>query len=277
MNREHIVNEGVFIPDMGIEYPAEPTQRILPLVKVCDIEVDENYPFIMKSFKEKFFHHLIYAGIFTFVFPLHVLRYGLKVEGRKNLRKNRKLLKNGALVVCNHVYRWDFLAVVQALRCHKLWYPTFADNVCGKDRIFIRSTGGIPIPDKGGFAAIRKFNEAFDKLHRRKKWLLLFPESCRWDWYEPIRPFKTGAFEMAYRYDIPVVPIVLHYRPVSGWRKLIGMKHPLVTVSVGEPIVPDKSGSRKAETHRMCVAAHEQMCSMAGIKQNGWNAVYGEC
>lgn len=273
MQNEHIVDEKTFVPDMGFDYPENPTQRLVPLVKVCDVCVDENYPFLMKSFKEKFFHHLIYSAIFTFVFPLHCLRYGLKIEGRKNLRKNRKILKNGALTVCNHVYRWDFLAVLQAIRYHKLWYPTFADNVTGKDKTLIRSTGGIPIPEKG-FAAVRRFNEAFDEIHRRKKWIHVFPESCRWDWYEPIRPFKTGAFEIAYRYDIPVIPLAIHYRPVTGWRKLFKMKHPLVTISVGTPIVPNKNASRKEECRSMCEKAHEQVCKMAGIKQNGWNAVY---
>lgn len=272
MDREHIVKDGVFVPKTDIDYPENPAQRLVPLIKTCDVNVDEDYPFLMKSFKEKFFHHLIYTAIFTFVFPVHIIRYGLKVEGRKNLRKNRKLLKNGALTVCNHVYRWDFLAVLQAIRYHKLWYPTFADNVTGKDKLLIRSTGGIPIPEKG-FVAIRKFNESFDELHRRKKWIHVFPESCRWDWYEPIRPFRVGAFEMAYRYDIPVIPLAIHYRPVTGWRKIFGMTHPLVTISVGEPILPDKSASRKQDTRRMCIEAHDAVCKMAGIEQNGWNAI----
>ncbi|WP_191017195.1 lysophospholipid acyltransferase family protein [Treponema zioleckii] len=272
MNRTHLVNPNVYIPEPLESYPENPTQRLVPVVKISDIRVDEHYPFLMESFKEKFFHHLTYLAIFTFVFPLHILRYGLKIEGRKNLRKHKKLFKNGAMTVCNHVYRWDFLAVLQAIRYHKLWYPTFSDNVTGKDMLNIRSTGGIPIPETG-FAAVIHFNQAFDELHRKKEWLHVFPESCRWDWYEPIRPFNKGAFEMAYRYNLPVIPLVIHYRPLTGWRKLFKIKHPLVTISIGEPILPNKENGRKTEARRMCEQAHAEMCKMAGITQNGWNAV----
>ncbi|MCR5698181.1 MAG: 1-acyl-sn-glycerol-3-phosphate acyltransferase [Treponemataceae bacterium] len=275
MQNEHIVKDGVFIPQTGIEYPEKPDQRMVPLKKVRDVKVDENYPYLMKSFTEKFYHFLVYLGIFVIVFPLQKIRYGLKIEGRKNITRNKKLLKNGAITVCNHVYRWDYLAVLQAARFRHMWFPTFADNMNGTDMRLIRSAGGIPIPESG-FSAIKKFNESFDTLHARKKWIHIFPETCRWQWYQPIRPFKTGAFSMAYRYDLPVIPMVLKYRPVTGWRKLFKMDHPLVTICVGEPIVPNLENSRKAESARICKEAHEKMCEMAGIEQNGWDPILEE-
>ncbi len=275
MQKEHIVKEGTFVPNMGIEYPEKPNQRILTPKYIKDIKVDENYPFLMKSFKEKFFQHLIYAGIFTLVYPMQRIRYGLKIEGRKNLKDARKLLSHGALVVCNHVYRWDFLAALQAVGHRKMWFPTFADNINSTDALLIRSAGGIPIPESG-FSATKKFNEAFDTLHKKKKWILVFPESCRWNWYQPIRPFKTGAFSLAYRYNIPVVPVVLHYREAKGLRKLLGIKHPLVTVSIGEVLMPDVAKNRKEEARALCIKAHDSMCSMAGIIQNGWDAILEE-
>ena len=228
----------------------------------------------MKSFREKFFHYLVYALIFTVVFPIHKVRYGLKIEGKKNLRKNKKLLKNGAITVANHVYRWDFLAVVQAVATlgrRRVWFPALADNLSTKDGTQIRSAGGIPVPESG-MGAMRRFNEAFDILVSRKKWIHVFPEHCRWNWYEPIRPFRLGAFTLSHRYDLPVIPMAIHFRPLSGWRKLF-FKEPLVTISIGEPILPNKAEKRKIDTERMCKATHAQICDMAGIIQNGWNAV----
>lgn len=270
--RGHIVRDGVYVPFPESLYPESPDTRMLTPDKVRSVEVDENYPFLMKSFREKALHFLVYLGIFTLVFPLHILRYGLKIEGRENLRKNRSLLKNGALTVSNHVYRWDFLAVLQAVRYRRLWFPTLADNLETKDKTLVRSAGGIPIP-LNKIAATRKFYQAFDELSRKKKWIHVFPESYRWEFYQPIRPFKIGAFEMAYRYGIPVIPVVIHYRPAGGWRKMLGIKHPLITVSIGEPIVPDTGNRRKQESERLCRAAHESMCRMAGIIQNKWDAV----
>lgn len=274
MQREHIVKDGVYIPATGIDYPSNPGERILQSQKIRDITVDEKYPYLMKSCKEKFFHYLVYLGIFTFVFPLQWIRYGLKIKGKKNLRKNKKLLKNGAITVANHVYRWDFLAVVQAASSigrRRLWFPTFADYLNTKDALVMRSAGGIPMPEQG-MGAMRRFNEAFDILVSKKKWLHVFPEHSRWNWYEPIRPFKLGAFTLAYRYDLPIIPMAISYRELTGWRKLF-FKEPLITIEIGELIFPNKDEKRKVDSERMCREAHKQICEMAGIVQNGWDAV----
>ena len=274
MQREHIVKDGIFIPDMGIKYPDNPHERLLHPKILRNIIFDEKYPYLMKSFREKFFHYIIYAAIFTIVFPIHWFRYGLKIEGKKNLRKNKKFFKNGAITVANHVYRWDFLAVVQAVATigrRRLYFPALADNFNGKDALQIRSAGGIPVPLKG-MGAMRKFNEAFDFLVSKRKWLHVFPEQCRWNWYEPIRPFKKGAFVLAYRYNLPIIPMAIRYRPLKGWRKIF-FKEPLITISVGKPIFPDKNARRKDDSVRMCKNAHAQICEMAGIIQNGWNPI----
>ncbi len=268
--RQHILNDGVYVPEMGIRYPETTDQPMLFPKKVNDIKIDENYPYLDNSFKAKFFHYAIYAGIFLLVFPMQKLRYGLRIVGRKNLRKNKALLKNGAITICNHVYRWDFLAVLQAVRYRRLWFPARAENINSPDSLLIRSVGGVPIP--GSFAAFKKFNEAFDTIRAKKKWLHVFPESYRWEWYQPIRPFKIGAFTMAVKYDIPVVPMVISYRKVTGWRKLFGIKHPLLTIHVGEPIVHDKNLRPKQAARQLLVQTHEQMCAMAGIKENCWPA-----
>ena len=273
MQREHIVKEGVFVPDMNLTYPENPHERMIFPPKIREVVVDEHYPYLMKSFREKFFHYLIYAGIFTIVFPIHWLRYGLKIKGKKNLKKNKKLLKNGAITVANHVYRWDFLAVVQAVATlgrRRVWFPALADNLNTKDAVQIRSAGGIPVPESG-MGATRRFNEAFDILVSKKKWIHVFPEQCRWNWYEPIRPFQMGAFALAYRYDLPIIPMAFSYRPLTGWRKLF-FKTPLVTLTIGEPILPNQNEKRKEDSARMCTEAHAKICEMAGIIQNGWDA-----
>lgn len=271
--KEHIVSESTYIPEMGINYPSVPDEHIRKPVYTHEVDVENNYPFLDRSFKARLMNFLIYLGIYVIVFPMHKIKYGLKIEGRKNLRKNRKLLKNGAMTVCNHVYRWDFLAVLQACRFRRMWYPAYAKNLNTKDEGQIRATGGIPIPSTLG--ATRAFNQAFDKLVSEKKWLHVFPESCRWDWYEPIRPFKKGAFKMAYKYKYPVIPLVITYRKPTGIFKLLGIKHPLTTIHIGEPILPEgkEVQTRNEITEAMLINAHEQMEKMAGITQNCWEAI----
>ena len=267
--QEHIVQEGVYIPDTGSVWPSAPDEPLLRPKHLRQVVVDENYPFIDKSFKFFLWRNLIYAGIWTLVFFLQHVRYGIKFEGLKNLRKNKALIKNGAVTVCNHVYRWDFLAVVQATK-RRLWFPARAENLMGSDADLIRAVGGIPIAQN--FSGTKKFYEAFDSLHNKKKWLHVFPESCRWTWYEPIRPFKRGAFEFAHRYDIPVIPMAIRYRKPGAVRRFFGVKHPLVTLAIGEPIMPDKELSLKQDSMKLLEEAHKRVVALAGIEQNCWPA-----
>lgn len=268
--KEHIVKDGVYIPQTNIEYPEKPDEYLIKPKIIYPVTVDQNYPYLDKSFKSRLLNFAVYLGIFTLVFVIHRIRYGLKIKGRKNLKDAKKYFKNGAMTICNHVYRWDFLAVVQAVR-KKLWFISRTENVMTSDKNLIRGAGGIPLPQ--GISGVRQFNAAFDELHSKKKWIHVFPESCRWEFYEPIRPFKLGAFKMAYKYQIPIIPCVLSYREPKGIYKIFKLNHPLITINIGKVILPNsENGETKNETcKRMRKNAHTQMVEMAGIIQNCWD------
>ena len=268
MNQEHIVKEGTYIPVPLDQYPDIPDQPMFNPKIVRHVELDENYPYLDKSFKARFMNFLIYLGIFIMVFPVHRIRYGLQIKGLSNIRKNKKLFSNGAMTVCNHVYKWDYLAILQAIKYRKMWFPARGANMNGTDAGLIRNVGGIPIPES--MAGLRKFKEAFDELHAKKKWIHIFPESCRWEWYEPIRPFKLGSFSMAVRYNLPVIPMVITYRKPTGIYKLLKVRHPLTTITIGEPIVHDSTMTRKDASLKLLQEAHKCMCDLAGIEKNGW-------
>lgn len=274
--KEHITDAGVYIPRPLSSFPADPWAYTVNTAPVCDVDIEHGYPFLDKSFKARLMRALVYLGIFCLVFPLHKIRYGLRIVGRRNITRNKALFRNGALTVSNHVYRWDLLAVLQAIRWRRIYYPVRAELVKGRDRRLIRATGGIPIP--GTLSAMHEFNKAFDEVHARKKWIHIFPEASRWDFYEPIRPFKRGAFKMALRYGIPVIPIAISYRAPGALRRALGMRDPLITISVGAPLPPElKAGeSRNDAATRLCNEAHDAMCRMAGIRQNMWPAEWEE-
>ncbi|MCR4715289.1 MAG: 1-acyl-sn-glycerol-3-phosphate acyltransferase [Treponemataceae bacterium] len=271
--KEHIVKEGTFVPESGINYPEKPDEFIYQPVFIKERKtVDEKYPFEDKSFAAKLRHFIIYAGIFTIVFALHPFVYGLRIKGKENIRKNKKLFKNGAITVCNHVYRWDFLAVLQAVKFRQLTFPARSDLAFTKDAFEVLGAGGIPLPET--ISATKKFNEAFDNVHSKKKWIHVFPEACRWDFYQPIRPFKPGAFAFAYKYQIPIIPMVITYRPRTGFYKIFRThkNDPLITLTIGEPITPDLTLQRKHSSAKMLEETHSWMVKTAGIEQNCWEA-----
>ena len=268
--RNFKVEEEVYVPKPEVEFPGDnPHTRMTPIRgKSKDIQFDETYPYLDKSLKFKTLHFLVYFATWIAAFLVNRIRFGIRIEGREKIRQNRKLFANGVMTVCNHVHRWDMICILQAMRYRKAWIPMYAQPFNGKDGFLMKHIGGIPIPENR--SGLRKFDQAFDELVARKQWIHIFPESCSWYHYAPLRPFKTGAFNMAYKYALPIIPLMISFRPRTGWRKVFSKDGPLVTIRVGDPIVPDLNVPRKEETARIRDLAHKTMLDMAGIVSNPW-------
>lgn len=268
--RNFKVREGVYVPKPAEEFSGDnPFTRMAPIRgKIKDIQFDNTYTYLDKSIKFKILNFLLYITIWIVAFPVNWIRFGIRIEGREKIRQNRKLFSNGVMTVCNHVHRWDMICVLQAMRYRRAWIPMYAQPFRGKDSFLMKTVGGVAIPEN--ISGLRYFNAALDELHADKQWIHVFPESCSWKYYAPLRPFKIGAFNMAYRYAIPIIPLMISFRPRTGWRKLISKGEPLITIHVGDPIVPNLNTPRKEETARMCDLAHKTMLDMAGIVSNPW-------
>ena len=268
--RNFKVREEVYVPEPPEEFSGDdPFVKMAPIRgELKDIKFDETYPYLDKSLTFRIWHFLIYLVTWLVAFPANWIRFGIKIEGREKIRRNRELFANGMMTVCNHVHRWDMICVLQAMRYRRAWIPMYAQPFRGKDGFLMKAIGGVAIPEE--LSGLRAFDKAMDELHANKQWIHLFPESCSWRFYAPLRPFKTGAFNMAYRHGLPVVPLVISFRPRTGWRKLFGKGEPLLTIHVGDPIVPDLNVPRKAEVARIRDLAHQTMLDMAGIVSNPW-------
>lgn len=269
--REMKTEEGVYLPDVDIEYPEDRSDAHIAGVRYNGTEValDETYPYYDGSFRYRFNHFLNRALLRVIVIPVNRVRYGLKIVGKENLKAYKAQLKDGAMTVCNHVYRWDLTCVLDAIGNRNLWFPIYGEHLRGKDAWFMRYLGGVPVPESR--SGMRPFDAAFDEFHRRKEWLHVFPEAASWRFYAPIRSFKKGAFTMAYKYGIPVIPFVISYRRRTGIYRLFDKPEvPLLTLHVGTPIFPDVSRPRKEECGRLLREAHAQMVKMAGIVTNPW-------
>jgi len=270
------VTPDTYVPDFGMEYPTDdPYARLVPAPITRPITIDENYPYLDDSLSYKIQRWMVYTFLaFGPLFLVNKLLYGVRFEGRDILKKYKKEFKDGIMIVSNHCYKLDGMSISEALR-HRLWIPMLKDHFLGPNWWMLTYFGGIPVPED--IASLRKFNEAFDELHRRKKWILIFPEARSWFFYKPLKPFKKGAFTMAYKYKCPILPMNLSYRPRTGIHKLFcNPQTPLITVKIGEPIFPDTTKPRKEEVENLCIKSHKAICDMAGIIENPWPATWNE-
>ena len=93
-----------------------------------------------------------------------------------------------------------------------------------------------------------------------------YPEASLWPWYQQLRPFKDGAFHLAVKSNVPVLPMVIKFRkpwwPISSLRK-----KPLVTLIIGKPEYPDARKSEKERIEGMREAVANTMEKMLAGEQ----------
>jgi hypothetical protein len=79
-------------------------------------------------------------------------------------------------------------------------------------------------------------------------------------------------FTMAYRYNLPVLPVAFSYRKPRGLIALVNLfrkkKLPGVTAVIGEPILPDQRLGRKAAVSLLRKECHRRIVELAGVKNN---------
>lgn len=247
-------------------YPEDTDRHYLIVKKDKGIVFDAEYPYVdrSKAFLRK--QNLLRALLRVIVFPLCTIRLGLKIEGRENLKKNRELLSGGVVSVSNHVHMWDYLAITKAICPVRPNVLSWAPDINGEFGTLIRLTGGIPIPETG-IPATKAYLKAINKLLTEDhEWLQIYAEGSMWEYYAPVRPFKTGAIRIAIDCDKPVLPMGFSFREPGRIRKTIFRQIATITLRIGEPILPDRTLPINERRKEMTVRCHEAVCRLAGIE-----------
>ena len=249
--------------NLDYQYPDIPDEHMITVKHVRELTFDKDYPYLPRGVLYKLMRGAYWLLLNAIVFPVMRLSHGLRIYGKKNLKKNKKLLKNGAITISNHVFYWDYLAVLKAVRPHLAYFPAWKDNLEGPCGKLIRLSGGIPIPT-GNIHAMIQFKKAMEQVLEDGKWLHFFPEGSMWFFYPDIRPLKKTVFQYAVRYQKPIVPISMSFRPRRGLLKLFG-KGPAVDLHIGEPILQKDSLTSAEAAEDMRARAYHVMQVMNGI------------
>lgn len=128
--------------------------------------------------------------------------------------ENFTAVKGGKLVTCNHFSISDNYAVWVALREHmggKMLYKVIREgNYTNPPKpfgLFMRHCNTLPLSSVT--ATLVKFMKAVSKLLKRGETILIYPEQGMWRNYRKPRPMQDGAFSLAVRNKVPVVPIFI--------------------------------------------------------------------
>lgn len=224
----------------GITYPQKDDAHMITVKSKTKRVFDEHYHYRNRNIFFRFFRFLVSLVAMIIGRLLVAILIGARVKGRKNYTKNKKLYKNGLVTVCNHIHMWDSIVIMGALRYRFINYPAWEENMRGGNRHLIRLTGGIVVP-QSSMRGLPKMRQAFDEILHEGKIVHFFPEGSMWWYNKPMRTFKKGAFELAVRNNTPILPMAFTYRPARGIYRLFGRKDPLLTLNIGEPILPPKA------------------------------------
>ncbi len=252
-----------FRHNLPYEYPEKCDAHMIDVKHLRDVVLDENYPYLQKSFWFKCQRGLLRLCQYT-VLPLVMwVRHGLHIHGKEKLKQHKALFQDGLITISNHVFMWDYICIMVALRPRLGYFPAWKTNLEGPNGPWIRMAGGIPVPTDSLRPMVR-FKQAMEEVLNQGSWMHFFPEGSMWFYYPDIRPLKKAVFKYAVTFDRPILPISFSFRPRKGLWKLLG-KSPLVDLNIGDPIFHDKSLPKLEATKKMQQDAYHILQAMNGI------------
>lgn len=254
-------------------YPEYTDMHYIKKEKVKDIVFDDNYPYIDNSFGFKFKRFFVRMGLRFIVFPFTRIKLGLKIEGKKNLKKNKKIIKNGVISCCNHIHMWDYICIMKGVRPFKPHFISWKENITDKSGSLVRLVGGIPIPDDN-LKGMRAYNKALASFMENGGFLHIYPEGSMWEYYEYLRPFKRGLAYLAIKYNKPILPMAIKYREPSFLRKHILRRDYSFTLCIGDLIYKDDNLKNKEQELDLTKRCHKELCNLAGITNNPYDEIF---
>lgn len=225
-------------------------------------KVDENFRFVNRNIFFRLFSSIVFYLIGIPVLTIASrLFLGLRIKGQQNL----KFLKGGAITVTNHVHVLDSPMVACSLFPRKPLFASLKSNFeIPFIRWLVRLLGGVPIPESP--KALHAFMECMREQLKKGRIVHFYPEASLWPRHEELRPFKNGAFHLAVKSGVPVVPMVFTFRQPGKLASKLHKKQ-LVTLTIGKPEYPSSHGTDRAKILKMREAVECSMERMLAAKK----------
>ncbi len=176
-----------------------------------------------------------------------------QINGMENLKK----IATGAIVTCNHFNPFDCFTIEKVFRLsgkieEKRLYKVIREgnytNFPGLYGFFFRNCDTLPLSSNK--KTMVEFMKAVDELLKKGDFILIYPEQSMWWNYRKPKPLKPGAFKIAARNNVPVIPIFI---TMQDSEKIDSEGFPIqeYIVNIAEPIYPERELTLKENTEKM--------------------------
>lgn len=172
-------------------------------------------------------------------------------EGLENLKNT-----HGAVITCNHFHPMDsfimqrvFDASKHKNRLYRVIREGNYTSFPGFYGFLMRNCNTLPL--SSSLNTMKKFIKATDTVLAQGNCVLIYPEQSMWWNYRKPKPLKNGAFDIALRNQVPVVPCFItmedtYYIGADGYPVQAYTPH------IGEPIYPDATLPRPLARQKLC-------------------------
>lgn len=176
-----------------------------------------------------------------------------EIRGIENLQK----VKTGAMITCNHFNPFDCFSIEETFRIsgqpkNKKLYKVIREgnytNFPGLYGFFFRNCNTLPL--SSNTKTMTEFIRAVDTILKRGDFILIYPEQSLWWNYRKPKPLKPGAFKLAARNNVPVIPIFITMEDTDIIGE-DGFPVQQYIINIEEPIYPDEKLSVKENTEIM--------------------------
>ena len=229
-----------------LEEISDENEHIIDLWEPLDFNIDRNYEYVSKDIIFNTFSDILYYLIaYPILKVLTKIVYDLKIEGRENI----DFLEKGAISVSNHVLFLDCAMVGLAWGLKRVYYTTLEGSFkIPLVRKLIKLLRAMPIPEK--IKNREYFMKAIEEILNNGNFVHFYPEASLFPYYKKIRNFKNGAFSIAVKNDVPIVPMVFTFREPKGIRKIFKKKKD-VTLKILKPVTIKEEGLNQKQKEEL--------------------------
>ncbi|MEV6304324.1 lysophospholipid acyltransferase family protein [Actinoplanes sp. NPDC051861] len=187
-----------------------------------------------------------WAAFYVYICPL----WRLRVEHRDRLPWH-----GAAVLVANHASLIDILVLFALFRPFKFVskQEIFRVPVIGWN---MRLNGYVPVL-RGNASSVRRMMDLCDRLLASGSPLMIFPEGRRTS-DGTLQPFKNGAFDLAVKHGVPVIPIAVH-----GTRRALPRKGFVLRehIRARVEVLPSLAPADFSDVHALRDAAREAIAA----------------
>lgn len=179
-------------------------------------------------------------------------------EGLENLANAQ-----GAVITCNHFHPMDSFIMQRVFddsghdkRLYRVIREGNYTNFPGFYGFLMRNCNTLPL--SSNLQTMKKFLTAVKEVLAQGHCLLIYPEQSMWWNYRKPKPLKAGAFDMAVKNNVPVIPCFITMRDTAVLGP-DGFPVQEYTPHLGQPIWPDLTLPKPVAKEKM-KRQNEEFC-----------------